>query len=173
MIHNLHRIIGKILTTAFSELEVFKDPACGGNKLVSLFCSKKKSGMTKYADVDIAIIKDGKVRVIVEIEESERNPVHVFGKFLASALSSYLIKEYPVELDSVLFIQIMDTSNLKAKRTSKLKQFKSIEKSIQSIIPLKNSKIIEYRMFFCELDDFENGEVRKEFIDCIQNHLFV
>lgn len=137
---------------------------------VSLFCSKNKSRITKYADIDIAIIRDGKLRVIVEIEESRRHLSHVFGKFFMSVISAYLIKDHAVELDSVLFIQIIDTSKLKAK-SLKLRRFEGIEKSIQSIIPLKNSKITEYRLLCGNIEDFESGDLREELIDCIQNHL--
>jgi|Deesub1362A_J573_1020465.scaffolds.fasta_scaffold01967_2 predicted nucleotidyltransferase len=171
MIHDLHRTIGDIITAAFPEFEIVRDPACGGDTLVSLFCSRNKSRITKYADVDLAIIKDGKLRVIVEIEESGKNPAHIFGKFLASALSSYFIKECAVELDSVLFIQIIDTLKLKIKRSSKLKQFESIERSIQGVIPLKNSKITKYKLLCGDIEDFEKGDMREELIDCIQSHL--
>jgi hypothetical protein len=49
--------------------------------------------------------------------------------------------------DSVTFIQIVDTSKLVKDRTSKFKQWKTLEESINRIIPLKNSKITKYRLF--------------------------
>ncbi|MBO8181462.1 MAG: hypothetical protein H0Z28_01560 [Archaeoglobus sp.] len=170
MTHDFHGIIGDIITAAFPEFEVVRDPACGGDTLVSLFCSREKSRITKYADVDIAILKDGKLRVIVEIEESGKNPAHIFGKFFVSALSAYFIKDYVVELDSVLFVQIIDTSKLKAK-SLKLKRFESIERSIQAVIPLKNSKITRYKLLCGNIEDFESGDMREELIALIENHL--
>jgi hypothetical protein len=54
----------------------------------------------------------------------------------------------PVGFDeSVTFIQIVNTSKLVKDRTSKFKQWKTLEKSINRIIPMKNSKIARYRLF--------------------------
>lgn len=171
MKHSLHRTIGDIVSNTFSGYEVVKDPACGGDQLVSLFCSDLKSRGTRYADVDMIILKDGKVKVIIEIEESDIKPVQVCGKFLVSALSKYFIHErYGVaEIgDSVLFLQILDSSKLKIDRTSKLEQFRNIEKSIQSIIPVKDSRIDNYKLLFGDIDEFERDKgIRNELISCI------
>ena len=67
MEHNLHKTISSIISDAFPVLEVVKDPACSGDQLVSLFSNEQKSRKTKYADVDMIILKDGKVKVIIEI----------------------------------------------------------------------------------------------------------
>lgn len=56
--------------------------------------------------------------------------------------------------DSVTFIQIVDTSKLVKDKTSKFKQWKALEESINRIMPLKNSKITSYRLLSTdELDD--------------------
>ena len=174
MEHNLHKTIGSIISDAFPEIEVVKDPACGGDQLVSLFCSDLKSRGTKYADVDIIILKGGKVKVIIEIEESDIKPVQICGKFLVSALSKYFIHERygVVEMnDSVLFLQILDSSKLKPDRTFKLEQFKNLEKSIQSVIPLKDSCIDNYRIFYGDSSEFAGGGIKNELIDCIRKVL--
>lgn len=175
MKHNLHKTIGDIISNAFLSYEVVKDPACGGDQLVSLFCNDLKSRGTKYADVDIIILKDGRVKVIIEIEESDIKPVQICGKFLVSALSKYFIhdKYGAVEMDdSVLFLQILDSSKLKIDKTSKLEQFKNIEKSIQSIIPIKNSRIDNYRLFSGDVSEFvEDGGLKNELINCIREAL--
>lgn len=174
MEHNLHKTIGDILSDAFPELEIVKDPACGGDHLVSLFCNEQKSRETKYADVDMIILKDGKVKVIIEIEESDIRPVYICGKFLVSALSNYFIHDRHgvIEMDdSVLFLQILDSSKLKNDGTSKLEQFKNLEKSIQSVIPLKDSSIDSYRIFYGDVSEFVNGETKNELIDCIREAL--
>ena len=174
MEQNLHKTIGDIINDAFPELEIVKDPACGGDQLVSLFSNEQKSRKTKYADVDMIILKDGKVKVIIEIEESDIKPVQICGKFLVSALSNYFIHDRygVVEMDdSVLFLQILDSSKLKHDRTSKLEQFRNLEKSIRSVIPLKGSSIDSYRIFYGDVPEFANGEVKNELIDCIREAL--
>jgi hypothetical protein len=90
--------------------------------------------------------------MIVEIEESNVKPTQICGKFLTSALASYYIhnskRNEPIGMDgSVTFIQIVDTSKLVKEKTSKFKQWKALEESINRIIPLKNSKIRKYRLF--------------------------
>ncbi|AGK61218.1 hypothetical protein Asulf_01221 [Archaeoglobus sulfaticallidus PM70-1] len=143
MVYDLHKTIGDIITTAFPEFEVVKDPACGGDQHIPLFCNDSKSRRTKYCNVDLLILKDYKVKVIIEIEESDITPVRVCGKFLVSALSEYFIHDRYgiVEMDnSVLFTQILDSSKLEIDRTSKLEQFRNIEKSIKDIIPIKKQQ---------------------------------
>ena len=48
--------------------------------------------------------------------------------------------------DSVTFIQVVDTSNLK-NLSAKPYQWKNLESSIGNILPLKDSDIKEYRLF--------------------------
>jgi hypothetical protein len=95
------------------------------------------------------ILRDGKIKVIIEIEESNVKPTQVCGKFLTSALSNCgLIKEYNhLEMDnSVLFLQILDTSKLVKGKTSKVKQWRQLENAINNILPLKGSRIIAYKI---------------------------
>ncbi len=130
MHHSFHEFIGELISS--TGYRAIMDAACGGDGKVPLYSSN-----FRFADVDIAIVHNEAVRVIVEIEESGMNPVHIFGKFLASALSTHFSKGkeyYPLE--SVLFIQIVDTSKLNEK-SGKLDQFEAIEKAIKSVIPLK------------------------------------
>ena len=114
------------------------------------------------------------MKVIIEIEESDIKPVQICGKFLVSALSKYFIHERygVVEMnDSVLFLQILDSSKLKPDRTFKLEQFKNLEKSIQSVIPLKDSCIDNYRIFYGDSSEFAGGGIKNELIDCIRKVL--
>ena len=80
------------------------------------------------------MMKDNKIRVIIEIEESDVKPTQICSKFLSSALASYYIhhseNNTPIGMsDSVLFLQILDTSKLEEK-TSKIDQWENLEKSI-------------------------------------------
>jgi len=48
--------------------------------------------------------------------------------------------------DSVSFVQILNTSELKEDKTAKFNQWENIEDSIKSIVPIKNSKINDYKL---------------------------
>ena len=165
--HPLHGIIGECINTdEFPDCKIIKDPACGGHQNIPLFCSEVKSNETEYCNVDLLIIKDDKIRVIIEIEESDVKPTQICGKFLTSALSSYYIhgseENKPIEMDdSVLFIQVLDTSRLKEK-TSKIKQWKNLERSINSILPVNN--IRKYKIVHGSPSNFKNRN-SSEFIE--------
>jgi hypothetical protein len=163
MEHQLHKIIGDCIKgTEFPDCKIITDPACGGQHNVPLFCSDVKSNETEYCNVDLLVIKDNKIRVIIEIEETDVKPTQICGKFLTSALSSYYIHDSentPIGMsDSVLFIQILDTSQLKEK-TSKIKQWKNLEKSIKNLLPFK--KIKKYKLLHGNGSDFKNGKGNK------------
>lgn len=178
MLHPLHENIGEYIdSNIFSNCKIIKDSVCGGQQNVPLFCSTNKSNKTEYCNVDLLILKDNKIRVIIEIEEANIKPTQICGKYLTSALSSYFIHKSedkkPINMDeSVLFIQILDTSKLKKDKTSKIEQWKNIEKSIQNIIPVKGSRINNYKLFWGDISDFKkNEEKRNELISCIKGAL--
>jgi hypothetical protein len=123
--------------------------ACGGNQRIPLFYDREKSRETEYCNVDLLVLKENKIKAI-EIEESNVKPTQTCGKFLTSALARYYIHENkenePVEMNNyVAFIQIVDTSKLK-KNSAKPKQWKALERSIQGILPLRNSRITSYML---------------------------
>jgi hypothetical protein len=174
--HPLHIAVGtRIAEADLSDCAVVRDPACGGSQNIPLFCDSKKSNSTEYCDVDIIILKDKRARVIIEIEEANVTPVQVCGKFLASALSSYFIHQKWGSLemgDSVLFIQTLDASKLRLDRTSKMVQWNRVEQSIRGIIPIKGSRICDYRLFQGTIEDFTaNSERSKALVGKIQSFL--
>ena len=94
MKHPLHKAIGDMFTGGLLPgYEILKDPACGGEQNIPLFCSEEKSNQTKYCDVDLLIVKSNKIKVIIEIEQANIKPTQICGKFLTSALSSFYIHE--------------------------------------------------------------------------------
>jgi hypothetical protein len=132
-----------------------KDEACGGDQRIPLFYDTKKSRETEYCNVDLLVLKENKIKAIIEIEESNVKPTQICGKFLTSALANYYIhdskRNEPVEMDnSVIFVQIVDASKLVKCKTSKFKQWKALEESINRIIPLKNSRITLYKLLSTE-----------------------
>jgi len=175
--HELHEVIGvAIAETDLPRCTVVRDLACGGDQNIPLFCCREKSSKTEYCDVDLLILKDNKVRVIVEIEEANVTPIQICGKLLASALSSHFIHDKwgaPVEMgDSVLFIQILDTSKLKLSQTSKMEQWTRLEQSIRGVLPVEGSRICCYRMFQGDTKEFAlNSEKRKALLTSIQTFL--
>ncbi len=174
--HALHKNIGKCINNdELSDYKIIRARECGGQQNVPLFCSIEKSNATEYCNVDMLMIKDNKVKVIFEIEETDVKPTQICGKFLTSALSTYYIHQSknntPIELDeSVLFIQILDTSQLK-EGTSKIEQWENLGKSIKDLLPI--GKIGKYKLFYGNCSDFKNRMDKKctELITCIKEAL--
>jgi hypothetical protein len=154
--HELHQVVGKLISEAGLSGSVLADPACGGKHRLPLFCNTNRSWKTELCNVDMLILKSNRVKVIVEVEESNVKPVQICGKFLASALCSDYIhrNEPPLPMDdSVLFIQILDTSELKP-GTAKIDQWKTIAELVQQTIPVKDSKIQQYMMVYGDQNEF-------------------
>jgi hypothetical protein len=165
----LHLTIGRFFKNLFKtrdDYELVMDRACGGNQRIPLFYLPEKSRESEYCNVDLMVLKRNKIRIIVEIEESNKKPTQVCGKFLTSALAQYYIhkskNDEPIEMDdSVVFIQIVGTSKLAKDKTQKFKQWKALEESISKITPLKNSRITEYRLFNADQLDELSSFIRK------------
>jgi hypothetical protein len=117
--HPLHFQLGELFDELLNDslitgYSLVLDEACGGAQHVPLFVSSEKSRKTEFCNVDMLVIHDGAIGAIVEIEESNVKPVHVFGKFFASAVSRLCIHdslggamEYG---ENVVFIQFVDSS---------------------------------------------------------------
>jgi len=169
-LHEVHLLVGYLIEKGLGErAQLVRDQACGGKQQIPLFCSEEKSNKTKYCNVDLLVIQDGKIRVIVEIEESDVKPTQICGKFLTSALARYYIHEtecnVPIGMhDSVTFIQVVNTSGLECV-SAKPYQWKNLESSIGNILPLKDSNIKEYRLF----TDLELKELDNHILKCIGN----
>jgi translation elongation factor EF-Ts len=152
----MHRKIGDIFKTALPpDYELIRDEACGGTQRIPLFYVAEKSRKTEYCNVDLLVLKENKIKIIVEIEESNVKPTQICGKFLTSAFSKYYIhnsaNNAPIVMDSsVTFIQIVDTSKLVKNRTSKFEQWKALEMSINNTKPLNYSNISCYRLLATE-----------------------
>ncbi len=166
--------VGDLIRSAGLPGTVLADRACGGNHRIPLFCLDRKSWETQLCNVDMLLATSGKVKVIFEIEESNVKPTQIFGKLVASALCSHYIyrNEDPDPMDdSVLFIQVLDTSTLN-KKTLKLKQWKIIEKLVADTLPIRGSKINKYRLFHGDQHDFSpESETGKQLIECVRNFL--
>ena len=178
MIHPLHDIVGECVDSAqllVLGCEVIKDPACTcrGEQRIPLFVSPEKSRAAQYCNVDLLVIHNDRVRVIIEIEESDVKPTQICGKFLTAALSSYYIhktqNDMAVPIVDALFIQVLDTKRLKS-FTSKPDQWTNLERSIQSILPLKNSGVSRYRLFLGDAREFRVSNAN-QLITCMKTVL--
>jgi hypothetical protein len=164
MKHPLHEKIGNLVYVSlqdYADLKIVKDPACRqgdgtDRQHIPLFRTDQKSRHTRYCCVDMLILQKGKIRGIIEIEEANIKPTQVCGKFLTSALSNFYIHEKDGGIvgmaDSVFFLQVLDSKKLKD-GSVKRKQFISLEKAIQEIVPLKGSRINHYKLFTGSQDD--------------------
>lgn len=149
MSHPLHLCIGNFLRNIVIPIDckLLLAPECGGNHNLPLFCCPKRSNETEYCNVDMLLLKDNRVRLILEIEESGFLPTKICGKFLTSVLSTNLIHDLVGVSDMSIestFIQVMDSCKFPA-GTSKLKQARMLESSLQSILPIRSFTM--YRMF--------------------------
>ena len=165
--HNFHKLIGEKIYANFKDCRVLRDTACGGNHILPLFCSPDKSNKTEFCDADMLLIKDNKIKVIFEIEESDVKPTQICGKFLASALSlNYLYDNERIEMDdNTLFIQILDNSKLEG-GSSKEDQWKNLEKAIVDLLPV--GKMTQYKLFFGNATKFNYDEIMKYLRDFLQ-----
>lgn len=142
---------------------------------IPLFCSTVRSNPTEYCNVDALVLLGGRIKVIVEIEESALGQTKVFGKFLTSAAAHCYIHDADeampaVKGERVLFIQVMDTSHLKP-RSTKREQWRNIEFCIRPMLPLGN--ISEYHLIHGDEKDFTPGQpVATQLAACLNAALF-
>jgi hypothetical protein len=131
--HKLHVWIGEILKEiGVPGCEVILGKDCGGDNSIQLFCKDWPAMATRFLLPDAAVLKDGELKGIVEIEESDIRPLALSGKVFASAFashSSYRGTTYPVAAYA-FFVQVIDTSKLSA-RSSKLAQCSYLRESIR------------------------------------------
>lgn len=146
MKHNLHQQVGLELSKLNSEnVRVILDRACMNESSdieihnIPLFLNNKSSE-TELCNVDALIIKEGKVCVIIEIDESKTNPTQICGKYLTSAISNlyqYSNDAIEISIGTVLFVQFIDSTKFpnKSRKPNKLNVIqKKINKNSQGIV---------------------------------------
>jgi hypothetical protein len=179
MAHPLHTAIGKELKKLQKSHRMIailsKD--CSGNIDIPLFIKKPKSNSTEICNADAIVIKNRKIKIIIEIEESNNKPTHICGKYLTANLAEYwahdtLRKDIDLDKDTVAFLQIIDKKGFSDK-SSKPKQFINLKKAINDLITtarknrfelgcIKSYEILEINGTKIDLTDF---------IDFIKNNL--
>ncbi len=147
--HPLHYAVAETIAQQLPiQYELLRDPACGGNQHLPLFVGPKKGRATRMCCVDLLILDSGKIRGVVEIEESGFLPTKLCGKFLQAALATHFIHDSHPEgpipcAEQVSFIQVIDSSKFKP-GSRKDTQAEVIEREIQSLLPLRS--ITDYRL---------------------------
>ena len=104
---------------------------------------------------DAVLIKDDKIVLVLEIEESRSNPVRILGKFVASGLAEKCaMDENSYEFHNApLFIQIVRASE----RGAKENQLTSIEQVINGKLSLFR---FNYHLFLVPWD-YSNEDIRR------------
>ena len=154
MDHPLHLAVAEELQRHLAgSAELIRDPACGGAQHLPLFVGPTKRRERRVCDVDALIVSEGCVRVIVEIEESGFLPTKICGKFLQAALATHFIHDSRKEAalpygDRVLFIEVLDATKCLRPGGCKNAQGEMIEREIRSLLPMKKSRLTDYRLFF-------------------------
>jgi hypothetical protein len=138
--HPLHFAVASAIRESLSDVgEWLRDPACGGDQHLPLFVGNERNSQSRLCCVDMVLIQDGKVRVIIEIEESGFLPTKVCGKYLQAALCRTLLhRNLPNHrapfADQVSFLHVLDGSSLKPASRKKL-QATTIESGIRDLLP--------------------------------------
>lgn len=168
--HQFHKKIGEVISKNFEDFSILKDNVCGGKSLLAL-CYDSERYKSEFSEVDMIILKDNKVKVIFEIEESNVTPTQVCGKVLAAALSNYC---YPNNKqansgqkdihDSVLFVQILNKDKIRS-GGNKAHQLAHLEKAINEVIQF--SKIKKYKLYQFDMNDNFSGMIQgiREFME--------
>ncbi|MBN1274249.1 MAG: GIY-YIG nuclease family protein [Candidatus Aminicenantes bacterium] len=171
--HPLHRKIGEWMEEIVQKKANYwleRDKAClkqGGHTL-PLYCEADPGTLHafQFTNVDMLILEKNyqdKVRVVIEIEESNIKPLHIFGKFLAAAMcNSYRHNGEKYELsDSVMFVQFVKT----VKKGAKREQFQKIEEAIKRVMRRIKRKISAYELFEIDFEDIENKTINLQKIE--------
>jgi hypothetical protein len=164
--HPLHVTIAKIIMrTQMTGCQVILGKDCGGDQNIQLFCNTEAEMATRFCSVDAIVLKDGKVIVVIEIEESDIRPVALCGKVLVSALAPHFIhreKDYPVA-PHASFIQVIDTKDL-SPNSSKLPECRHLIELIRSTLST-SGRNMEYDIFHGDAAEFERREAQQELHD--------
>jgi hypothetical protein len=159
MPHPLHEVVAELLSANLPEgASLFVDKACKGNQRIPLFGHQQGGREHSLCCVDALMTIDGRIRLIVEIEESNVKPTQIAGKFLTAALAKFYLHhptqaEIPQD-DHVSFLQVVSTKKLKS-RSKKIRQFKNIKDAIRNNLPIGN--IRTYGMYPGDKCDFLLG----------------
>jgi hypothetical protein len=174
--HAFHQVIGGLMDRLhLPGCRVLKAAECGGEHNLPLFYTAHKSNATEFCDVDILVLMSGRIRVIVEIEEVERSPGKLFGKFAVPAVCwGYIYgpsgEDAPMG-DRVVFVQMVNATDIQP-NSSKPEQWRLVEKSIRDLMPLKGkgARLVEYHLLAGTSGEFR-GQAGQDLVALIERAL--
>jgi len=163
--HTLHQAVGNTLRSIERQgTEILLDAACGGKgRQIRLFGDESVGNSSCLTWVDAAIVVDGEIKVVLEIEESNVRPLYLCGKVFATALCNYCSRgrhRIPMA-PSMLFIQVIISPKT---TSSKLKQCEYLEKTINQIFRKLEHRLHTYSFHHAPADSFQrsDGEALRE-----------
>lgn len=169
MSHPLHRKIGNYLKHFENDYTVILDPACGGKSNIPFFINKNKGNDTEICNVDALLIQDEKVKVVVEIEEASILPTQICGKLLTTSLAKYCfhssLKNSPILIEDILFLQVLDDSKLPEKSKKKIQVEKIREKILANRFLATKTPISTYKILWRSVIENDGHQL----IDIIEN----
>ncbi len=170
MPHLLHKRVAETIFDIAKKhsFDVIVDKDCkfstyqGINQQLPFYLSYRPARESAVSKVDVILIKNDKVKLVCEIEESGFSPTKIFGKLFSTAFAKTCrLKDktkhnfYALD-DNSFFIQVISTANFKT-RSLKEKQGQLIENEIYQKLSLYNSWIKNYRLIYGKIADFEKS----------------
>jgi hypothetical protein len=163
--NSLHIAIGNILrSTKLPNTDVLLDSACGGNEHIRFYGKEPPGRNTCMVWVDAAIILNGKIKIVVEIEESNIRPLHLCGKVLATAVSQYYSGQHghvPLS-SSLMFIQVFIKQS-EREDWSKLDQCRYLAAEFEKLFAKSESRVACYSPHFGTVEEFSTADHRTAF----------
>ena len=159
--HPFHRRIGNLVSGLglTHGKQIWLDKACGGEGLIPLYEATGSEGVP-FCFVDILLLLEGRL-VIIEIEESDVKPLHLLGKFYASAFSTHF-NDQDISKLPLLFIQVLDTSRINLEEGQKSGQWDRVEAILKGQAEKWLGRKAQYRLLWGRQDDFGAGGKESE-----------
>jgi hypothetical protein len=155
----LHEAIGRVLIELEARIpgsQVILSDHCGGREQIRLYGGDQPDApCIVYADAAV-VIRD-EIKVVIEVEESNLRPLHLCGKVLGTAVSTYhrgRRGRIPLS-DSLLFIQIF-VKESEDEAWSKLAQCHYLENKIRECLPPNVNRIKGYYFHYGTAEEYNS-----------------
>ena len=165
--HPLRALIEEVLEKAITALgdksvELVTVDYPESNVRIPLYYVDEIGRKASYCNVDLLILKDDKIKVILEIDEGDFDPLRTCDNYVASSFSQFHIhkdKEDGKRIDmgeNVTFLQIIGTPRLIDDLTENRNQLRQIEDIIKS--NTRDSSVKDYHLTLGTYDDFRDDK---------------
>lgn len=180
--HPLHTKVSSIIDEVITSKcagSCIKIPSnnCGGSGTLPFHKGNGAKDDPEYCQVDCLILKGREVRTVIEIEESAKRPIDLFGKALASASSDYCRKGFGGVKNPKLsrfggFIQVIGQSESEsAEKSGKSAQWDDVTGVLKETLGNEKSKLRNYFLIYGKDEEFNEGQPKLQFIDAIKRSL--